>query len=218
MLPSLNLVATLPNLNVNPNRRLHSTTGDRFFLPALFDRLLREIRAFSQHENESLSDAWLRMKEMLRNCHGHNLSKGNIIKVFYHGLNETTQEVINVAVGGIFLYKTPNQAYQLLEDKVLLKLDWAKNQKTKPSLKKTVSFADEEMEKEDSVMATKSLVDDFDTFITKLNSGDHATNSHADQSKLAQTPDGWEDPRIQPMGEPATKVANSDIPKSFVNA
>ncbi|GJV54701.1 hypothetical protein Tco_1455706 [Tanacetum coccineum] len=40
-------------------------------------------------------------------------------------------------------YKTPNQAYQLLEDKVLLKLDWAKNQKTKSSLKKTVAFADE---------------------------------------------------------------------------
>ncbi|GKB37493.1 reverse transcriptase domain-containing protein [Tanacetum coccineum] len=36
---------------------------------------------------------------------------------------EITQEVLNVAAGGIFLYKTPNQAYQLLEDKVLLKLD-----------------------------------------------------------------------------------------------
>ncbi|GKE52456.1 reverse transcriptase domain-containing protein [Tanacetum coccineum] len=47
----------------------------RFFPPALFDRLLREIRAFSQNENESLTNAWLRMKEMLRNCHGHNLSK-----------------------------------------------------------------------------------------------------------------------------------------------
>nr|GEW90286.1 hypothetical protein [Tanacetum cinerariifolium] len=35
------------------------------------------------------------------------------------------------------------KAYQLLEDKVLLKLDWAKNQKTKSSLKKTVAFADE---------------------------------------------------------------------------
>ncbi|GJX67390.1 reverse transcriptase domain-containing protein [Tanacetum coccineum] len=115
----------------------------RFFPPALFDRLLGEIRAFSQHENESLTDAWLRMKEMLRNCHGHNLSKGNIIKIFYHGLNEITQEVLNAAAGGIFLYKTPNQAYQLLEDKVLLKLDWAKNQKTKSSLKKTVTFADE---------------------------------------------------------------------------
>ncbi|GJR32153.1 hypothetical protein Tco_1108385 [Tanacetum coccineum] len=80
---------------------------------------------------------------MRRNCHGHNLSKGNIIKIFYHGLNETTQEVLNGTAGGIFLCKTPNQAYQLLEDKVLLKLDWAKNQKTKPSLKKTVAFADE---------------------------------------------------------------------------
>ncbi|GJV34282.1 hypothetical protein Tco_1394682 [Tanacetum coccineum] len=67
------------------------------FPPALFDRLLGEIRAFSQHENESLTDAWLRMKEMLKNCHGHNLSKGNIIKIFYHGLNEITQEVLNVA-------------------------------------------------------------------------------------------------------------------------
>ncbi|GJY52148.1 reverse transcriptase domain-containing protein [Tanacetum coccineum] len=115
----------------------------RFFPPALFDRLFGEIRAFSQHENESLTDAWLRMKEMLRNCHGHNLSKGNIIKIFYHGLGEITQEVLNAAAGGIFLYKTPNQAYQLLKDKVLLKLDWAKNQKTKSSLKKTVAFADE---------------------------------------------------------------------------
>ncbi|GKA24459.1 reverse transcriptase domain-containing protein [Tanacetum coccineum] len=35
----------------------------RFFLTSLFDRLLGEIRAFSQHENETLTEAWLRMKE-----------------------------------------------------------------------------------------------------------------------------------------------------------
>ncbi|GKA21848.1 reverse transcriptase domain-containing protein [Tanacetum coccineum] len=69
--------------------------------------------------------------------------KGNIIKIFYHGLREITQEVLNAAAGGIFLYKTPNQAYQLLEDKVLLKLNWAKNKKTKSSLNKTIAFADE---------------------------------------------------------------------------
>ncbi|GJY54604.1 reverse transcriptase domain-containing protein [Tanacetum coccineum] len=72
----------------------------RFFPLTLFYRLLGEIRAFSQHENESLTDAWLRMKKMLRNCHGHNLSKGNIIKIFYHGLNEIIQKVLNVAAGG----------------------------------------------------------------------------------------------------------------------
>nr|GEU49676.1 reverse transcriptase domain-containing protein [Tanacetum cinerariifolium] len=94
---------------------LQNAFNSRLFTPDLFDRLLEEIQAFSQHENESLTDAWLRMKEMLRNCHA----------------------------GGIFVYKTPNQAYQLFDDKVLLKLDWAKNKKTKPSLKKTVAFAAE---------------------------------------------------------------------------
>ncbi|GJX81978.1 hypothetical protein Tco_0331459 [Tanacetum coccineum] len=68
--------------------------------PTLFDRLLKEIRTFSQHENESLTDAWLRMKEMLRNFHGHNLSKGNIIKIFYHSLSKITQEVLNAVAGG----------------------------------------------------------------------------------------------------------------------
>nr|GEX93459.1 hypothetical protein [Tanacetum cinerariifolium] len=50
-------------------------TTNEFAIKALFNRLLEEIRTFSQHENESLTDAWLRMKEMLRNYHDHNLSK-----------------------------------------------------------------------------------------------------------------------------------------------
>ncbi|GJV46335.1 reverse transcriptase domain-containing protein [Tanacetum coccineum] len=110
-----------------------------FFPPALFDRLLEEIRAVSQDENETLTETWLRMKEMLRNCHGHHLSKGNIIKIFC----QIIQKALNATAGGNFLYKTPNQAYHLLKDKVLLKLDWDKNQKTKTSLKKIVAFADE---------------------------------------------------------------------------
>ncbi|GKC60960.1 reverse transcriptase domain-containing protein [Tanacetum coccineum] len=86
----------------------------RFFPLALFDRLLEEIRAFSQHENESLTDAWLCMKEMLRNCHGHNLSEDNIIKIFYHGLSEITQEVLNAAAGGSSNSDT---------DKIMTKMD-----------------------------------------------------------------------------------------------
>ncbi|GJX18742.1 reverse transcriptase domain-containing protein [Tanacetum coccineum] len=151
----------------------------RFFPPALFDRLLGEIRAFSQHENESLTDAWLRMKEMLRNCHGHNLSKGNIIKIFYHGLSEITQEVLNAAAGGIFLYKTPNQAYQLLEDKVLLKLDWAKNQKTKSSLKKTVAFADEGSSNSD----TNKIMARMDAMTLKMDAQYKELQSNAKKNK-----------------------------------
>nr|GEV77314.1 hypothetical protein [Tanacetum cinerariifolium] len=45
--------------------KLRTAFISRFFPPAIFDRLLGEIRAFSQQENESLTDAWLCMKEML---------------------------------------------------------------------------------------------------------------------------------------------------------
>ncbi|GJV35202.1 hypothetical protein Tco_1407679 [Tanacetum coccineum] len=134
-----------------------------------------EIRAFSQHEGETLTDAWLRMKEMLRNCHGHNLSKGGIIKIFYHGLSEATQEVLNAAAGGIFLYKTPNQAYQLLEDKVLLKLDWAKNQKSKP-IKRTVAFADEGPSNTD----TEKIMAQMDAMTMKM-------DAQEEEAKFMQT-------------------------------
>ncbi|GKB64906.1 reverse transcriptase domain-containing protein [Tanacetum coccineum] len=77
---------------------------------------------------------------------------------------EITQEVLNAAAGGIFLYKTPNQAYHLLEDKVLLKLDWAKNQKTKSSLKKTVAFADEGSSNSD----TKKIMARMDAMTLKM--------------------------------------------------
>nr|GEU72777.1 reverse transcriptase domain-containing protein [Tanacetum cinerariifolium] len=139
--------------------------------------IISEIRAFSQHENESLTDAWLCMKEMLRNCRGHNLSKGNIIKIFYHGLNEITQEVLNDAAGGILLYKTPNQAYQLLEDKVLLKLDWAKNLKTKLSLKKIVAFADEGNRTSD----TDKIMARIDAMTIKMDAQYKELQSHVKQ-------------------------------------
>nr|GEW59095.1 reverse transcriptase domain-containing protein [Tanacetum cinerariifolium] len=151
----------------------------RFFPPALFDRLLREIRALSQYENESLTDAWLRMKEMLRNCHGHNMSKGNIIKIFYHGLSEITQEVLNAVAGGIFLYKTPNQAFQLLKDKVLLKLDWAKNQKTKSSLKKTIAFSDEGSSNSD----TDKIMARMDAMTLKMDAHYKELQSNAKKAK-----------------------------------
>ncbi|GJY17121.1 reverse transcriptase domain-containing protein [Tanacetum coccineum] len=181
----------------------------RFFPPALFDRLLGEIRAFSQHENESLTDAWLRMKEMLRNCHGHNLSKGNIIKIFYHGLSEITQEVLNAAAGGIFLYKTPNQAYQLLEDKVLLKLDWAKNQKTKSSLKKTVAFADEGSSNSD----TDKIMARMDAMTIKMDAQYKELQSRAKQP----TPDlGDDDMPIlaeKQSGRPSGSLPSNTQPK-----
>ncbi|GKA75021.1 reverse transcriptase domain-containing protein [Tanacetum coccineum] len=114
---------------------------NRFFSPSLFNRILLEIRNSSQNVCESLTDAWLRLKNMLRKCHGHGLTEGEIIRIFYHGLDEPNQGILDETAGGIFLYKTPNQAFQFLNDKVLFKLDWS----TKSQIEhhqKSVSFTD----------------------------------------------------------------------------
>ncbi|GJX79525.1 hypothetical protein Tco_0327674 [Tanacetum coccineum] len=60
-------------------------------------------------------------------------------------LSKIHTKSLNAAAGGNFpLIQNTKSSLQLFEDKVLFKLDWAKNQKTKTSLKKTVAFADTE--------------------------------------------------------------------------
>nr|GEW73785.1 reverse transcriptase domain-containing protein [Tanacetum cinerariifolium] len=85
---------------------------NRFFPPSLFNRLLLEIRSFSQLICESLTEACLRLKSMLQKCQGYGLTKGAIIQIFYHDLDEPTQGILDITAGGIFLYKSPKQAFQ----------------------------------------------------------------------------------------------------------
>ncbi|GKC92936.1 reverse transcriptase domain-containing protein [Tanacetum coccineum] len=112
------------------------------FPPSLFNRLLLEITSFSQLVFESLTDAWLRLKSMLQKCHGHGLTKGAIIQIFYHCLDEPTQGILDVTTGGIFLYKSPNQAFQFLDDEVLFKLDWSLESKIEHH-QRSVAFTNE---------------------------------------------------------------------------
>ncbi|GJY87298.1 hypothetical protein Tco_0501926 [Tanacetum coccineum] len=116
-----NLVRRTFRRNNRKLERFRTPFISRFFPPALFDRLLQEIRAFSQHEGETLTDAWLRMKEVLINCHGHNLSKGGIIKIIYHCLSETTQEVLNATAGGPS--KTDTKRIMARMDAITMKMD-----------------------------------------------------------------------------------------------
>nr|GEY74996.1 reverse transcriptase domain-containing protein [Tanacetum cinerariifolium] len=76
---------------------------------------------------------------MLRTCYGHSLTKGTIIQLFYHGLDDPTQEILDAR--GFFLCKTPNEAFIILEDKVLLKLDFSDDSQNNPE-PKSVVFAD----------------------------------------------------------------------------
>ncbi|GJU27158.1 zf-CCHC domain-containing protein [Tanacetum coccineum] len=153
--------------------------------------------------------------------------KGNMIKIFYHGLSEITQEVLNAAAGGIFFYKTPNQAYQLLEDKVLLKLDWAKNQKTESSFKKTVAFADEDAQYKElqsrAKQPTSDLDDDDIPILADKQSGrpsgslprNTQPNPRGSNSKAYQQPND-EDDEPTPQPKIQTKISDTlSLPFDF---
>ncbi|GJX34380.1 hypothetical protein Tco_0245937 [Tanacetum coccineum] len=116
------------------------------------------------------------------------------------GASSTKFTKTSSSAGGILLYKTPNQAYQLLEDKVLLKLDWAKNQKTKPSLKKTVAFANEGSSNYDTdkimarmdamTMKMDAQYKEFQSCSKQLNpdhNDDDIPMSHEEEAKFMQT-------------------------------
>ncbi|GJZ02993.1 reverse transcriptase domain-containing protein [Tanacetum coccineum] len=135
----------------------------RCFSPAKFRRLLNEIHSFYQLDNETLVDAWLRLKETLHTCYGHGLTKGMIIQIFYHGLDDPTQGIIDT--GRIFLYNTPNEAFKILEDKVLLKLDFSKDSQNNPKPKTVVSSGGRNI-----IPDHELLTDKFEALATKIDS------------------------------------------------
>ncbi|GJX49101.1 hypothetical protein Tco_0275946 [Tanacetum coccineum] len=79
------------------------TKNEAFRLMIFPLSLTGEAKTWLDELNEGTIESWDEL-HMLRNCHGHNLTKGNIIKIFYHGLNETTQEALNSAAGA-FAYE-----------------------------------------------------------------------------------------------------------------
>ncbi|GJW70382.1 hypothetical protein Tco_0127299 [Tanacetum coccineum] len=107
---------------------------------------------------------------MLRKCHGHGLTKGAIIQIFYHGLDEPTQGILDVTATGMFLYKTPNQVFQFLEDKVLFNHVWPIKSKNEHH-RRSVSFADGSNNGDNSRLMEKleALTVKMDSQIISLN-------------------------------------------------
>nr|GEY33183.1 reverse transcriptase domain-containing protein [Tanacetum cinerariifolium] len=99
------------------------------------------------------------------------------------------------------------RAYQLLEDKVLLKLDWAKNQKTKPSLKKIVAFADEGSSNSD----TDKIMARMDAMTLAMDAQYKELQSNAKKAK----PDLGEDDIPMSREEEAIDVIDEILEEDF---
>ncbi|XP_075504558.1 uncharacterized protein LOC142541996 [Primulina tabacum] len=65
-----------------------------------------------------------RYKELLRKCPNYGYAELVQIVLFYNGLDEPTRRNVDAAVGGTIFSKTPDEAYELLEQMTLNSYQW----------------------------------------------------------------------------------------------
>ncbi|GKA65246.1 hypothetical protein Tco_0764953 [Tanacetum coccineum] len=79
-------------------------------------QLRKEILNFWKLPTELVFEDWERFKSCLRKCPDHRILLLNQIFTFYNGITMIDQERFMVAVGGNFMRKTPQEAYDLIEN------------------------------------------------------------------------------------------------------
>ena len=100
-------------------------------------KLRNDISSFVQMDLEILYDAWERYKDLVRRCLHHWLPLWLQVQTFYNGVNLSIRQLIDTAVGGTLNNKTPEEAYEFIEEMSLNNYQW-QVMRTKPT--KTVGI------------------------------------------------------------------------------
>src|SRR3954471_5428882 len=79
---------------------------------------------FRKLDNEHVAQAWERMKMLVKKCPTHGLTAWMIIQTFYAGLNFTSRNLLDSAVGGTFMSTTLGVATKLLDEMMLNYSQW----------------------------------------------------------------------------------------------
>ncbi|GKA80305.1 reverse transcriptase domain-containing protein [Tanacetum coccineum] len=87
-------------------------------------QLRKEILNFRQLPTESVYEAWERFKTCLRKCPDHRILLLNQILTFCNVITMIDQERFMVAAGGNFMRKTPQEAYDLIENMTQHHFQW----------------------------------------------------------------------------------------------
>ncbi|KAG8499357.1 hypothetical protein CXB51_005838 [Gossypium anomalum] len=81
---------------------------------------------------ETLNDAWERYKDLMRRCPHHGLPLWLQVQTFYNCVNPSTRQMIDAAAGGTINNKTPEEAYEFIEEMSLNNYHW-QVMRTKPT-------------------------------------------------------------------------------------
>ena len=87
----------------------------KFYPIGRTNTMRRAITGFAQLPNEQIHESWERLKELLRKCPHHGLSKWQIVQAFYEGLDDQVRQIVDASCGGAFMSKSEDEAYDLFE-------------------------------------------------------------------------------------------------------
>ncbi|XP_052489795.1 uncharacterized protein LOC128042488 [Gossypium raimondii] len=96
----------------------------KYFPTAKTAKLRNDISSFLQIDLKTLHNAWERYKDLLRRCPHHGLPLWLQVQTFYNGLNLSTRKLIDAAVDSTLNNKTPEVAYEFIEEMALNNYQW----------------------------------------------------------------------------------------------
>ncbi|KAJ9562313.1 LOW QUALITY PROTEIN: hypothetical protein OSB04_007473 [Centaurea solstitialis] len=113
----------------------------KYFPPTRNVKLRNEIILFRQGEDETVSEAWERFKELLRQCPHHGIPHCIQLETFYNGHSNAAKLILDATAGGAFTSQTYNEGYQVLEKVANNNTDWSNPRELTPKINPTESDA-----------------------------------------------------------------------------
>uniref|UniRef100_A0A2N9EYF5 Integrase catalytic domain-containing protein n=1 Tax=Fagus sylvatica TaxID=28930 RepID=A0A2N9EYF5_FAGSY len=88
----------------------------KFFPPHKVQQVKRKISSFVQGHDETLFMAWERFKDTYNFCPTHGYDTWRLVSYFYEGLQPRDRQFVQIACGGEFLQKEPEDAMDYLDE------------------------------------------------------------------------------------------------------
>ncbi|KAI3709079.1 hypothetical protein L2E82_38824 [Cichorium intybus] len=106
---------SLPSNSITSWEQLKAKFLQEFYPVSKTTEVRRAIQDFQQKPGEAFHEAFDRLKELLRSCPHHEVPKWQLVKLFFEGVNETHQVMINASSSGTFMWQEPDDAWRFLE-------------------------------------------------------------------------------------------------------
>ena len=104
----------LPSRTITTWNKMNKVFLEKYFPSSKATTIRKEICAIRQEGGETLYEYWERFKRLCASCPHHQISESLLIQYFYEGLTMRDRSMIDAAIGGALVDKTPMEARNLI--------------------------------------------------------------------------------------------------------